>query len=77
MQRVWDSLGEYDIRDKLREIRVPTLIIHGRYDPIPLKYAEEIHHLIPSSDLTVFERSGHVVFVEEMEKFGRVVGAFL
>jgi len=76
-QLVWDSLGEYDIRQQLMKITVPTLILHGRHDPIPLKYAEEIHHLISSSDFVVFEESAHVPFIEEKENFAQAVKAFL
>src|SRR5437879_7607749 len=44
---VWASLGEYDIRPKLREIASraplpPSLAVHGLYDPIPIAGSREV-----------------------------------
>ena len=38
---------------------------------------EEIHRLIPGSELVIFEKSGHMPQVEEPEAFVRVVREFL
>jgi proline iminopeptidase len=38
-QEVWASLGDYDLRPALAGVRVPTLVVHGREDPIPLARA--------------------------------------
>ena len=37
-QTVWDSLGEYDLLASglLNSLAIPTLIVHGTHDPIPL-----------------------------------------
>src|SRR5439155_1746231 len=39
--------------------------------------AEDIHALVPQSELAVFERSGHSPHVEEREAFIERVGSFL
>jgi proline iminopeptidase len=50
----------------------------GRHDWIcPADQAEEIHRLIPHSELAIFERSGHSPQVEEREAFTERLRSFL
>ena len=45
---------------QLREVRVPTLVIHGRDDTlITLSGAERTAELIPGADLLVLADMGH------------------
>jgi pimeloyl-ACP methyl ester carboxylesterase len=68
----------FDVRDKLPEMRIPTLVMCGANDWItPLKRSQEIAALIPGSRLEVFERSGHMPMAEERERCVSVVRAFL
>jgi proline-specific peptidase len=68
----------YDVRSRLGEVKVPTLVICGGNDWItPLKKSEEIVSLIPNSRLEVFEHSGHMPMIEESEKFLSVLRSFL
>lgn len=73
---VWRSLGDYDLREELASLSVRTLVLHGRYDPIPLESAEEVARLL-RAPLVVFERSGHVPYVEETDRFVAVLDEFL
>jgi proline iminopeptidase len=59
----------------LNQIRVPTLIIGGKYDWImpPAQGAERLHAGIPNSELLILENSGHFPFVEERERFSAAV----
>ena len=60
----------YDIREQLKGIRVPSYIYAGRFDAqCPLKFGEEIAELIPGAKLTVFEESNHNPFSEEEGQF--------
>ena len=60
---------EYDLRPHLAEIKVPALILQGRYDWVtPMLGAEEMARGIPNARLHIFEHSGHVVFMEEPEE---------
>jgi proline iminopeptidase len=64
--------------DRLHEVRAPTLILAGRYDPeAPLRCSEELVHGIGAARLVVFEDSGHCPFVEEEAHFTRTIGGFL
>ena len=70
--------ARYDVRGELARILCPTLIAVGRHDFIcPVDQAEEIHRLVPGSELCIFEQSGHSPHVEEPEAFTRRLGAFL
>jgi proline iminopeptidase len=78
------SLDEYlapdiiDDRAALLELTVPTLVIVGRYDVIcGVRWAEELHHLIPKSRLLILERSGHLGHVEEPTEFASGIIEFV
>ena len=68
----------FDLRPQLKKIKVPTLVIVGRHDFITnVAMAEEMVKHIPNAQLEVFEESGHYGFVEEPQKFYRVIKAFV
>jgi proline iminopeptidase len=75
---VWDDLDRFDLNPEIRKFRFPTLVITGRYDMnvAPL-VAYRIHQAIMGSRYLVFERSGHMPFVEEPEKFTQAVEEFI
>ena len=59
-------LRSFDLRPELGRITAPTLILAGRHDWIcPPEFSEEIHRLIPGSDLRIFEDSSHSIRVDE------------
>ena len=67
-----------DLRPQLRNITVPTLVIVGRHDFITnVAMAEEMVRHIPHARLEIFEDSGHFAFVEEPDKFYRVIKEFV
>jgi proline iminopeptidase len=71
-------IPHYDVRPQLAKVTAPTLVIAGRHDWItPPSQNEEIHKLIPGSEYTVFEQSGHMPFVEEQQGFLDLVRRFL
>jgi pimeloyl-ACP methyl ester carboxylesterase len=64
------ALRDTDLRDDLKKIKIPTLILHGRLDKIcSYDLAEQMHALVPQSKLVPLEKSGHALFIEEREKF--------
>lgn len=74
---VWESLRGLDLRPRLGQVRVPTLILHGRHDPVPVAASETLAAAIPGARLAVFEDSGHALYAEETERFVRELDAFL
>jgi proline-specific peptidase len=71
------TLKRWDITERLSEIRLPTLITAGRYDEFTPPQAELLHQGIADSELVAFERSSHMQFAEEPERYCEVVSAFL
>ena len=70
--------GTYDLRDRLREIHVPTLIVHGRQDiVVPTECGEELHHGLAGSRFLALENCGHWPFVERRGDFVAAVTEFL
>lgn len=56
--------------DKIKKIKAPTLIIHGRHDPmIRLKNAYKMHKLIPHSQLEIVESMRHLIEPEILSQF--------
>jgi len=72
------DLAKYDMWPVLPSLAMPTLVITGRYDiNVAPSTAWKIHKAIAGSRWEVFEKSGHLPYFEEPEKFVRVVEDFL
>ena len=74
---IMSSIGRFNLHESLKVINCPTLIMHGKKDPLPLEAAEKIHSMIPNSELIIFNNSGHWIFIEEEDKFYKTVNEFL
>ncbi len=66
---VMGSLGAFELRPQLAAIKVPTLVIHGASDPIPMASAREWAASLPNGRLLVIDESGHFPFVERPDAF--------
>jgi len=75
-QSIWQSLGDYDLRPALAGLHVPTLIVHGRQDPIPLQSSVDAARALGTS-CVVIENSGHVPYVEQPTQLFFHLRAFL
>ena len=67
-----------DLRDQLRAITVPTLIVHGDHDiQAPLEICgRKTAGLMPQSTLLVYERAAHGLFVTHAERLNADLLAF-
>ena len=78
-QSVWESLGDFDLRDDIARafatLRIPTLVVHGRQDPIPLASSEAVARAA-GAELVVLEDCGHVPYVERRDELFRAIGQF-
>jgi pimeloyl-ACP methyl ester carboxylesterase len=69
---------DYDFRERLPEIRVPTLIVWGEQDSIiPVKDANEFERLIPGSRKVVLAQTGHIAMAERPVAFNDLMMEFL
>ncbi len=71
-------IPSYDVSAGLPSVTAPTLVCSGRHDWVtPVVECERIVELIPNAELAMFEKSGHMPFIEEQDKFVEVVRDFL
>ncbi len=72
------NLPNFDLRDRLKNITVPTLVVCGRHDWItPPAQSEFLAANIPGARFMMFEHSGHQPMIEENEEFIVLVCEFL
>jgi proline iminopeptidase len=76
-QSVWSSLGDFDLPPRLSRVTCPTLVVHGREDPIPLASSETAARALPHARLVVLDGSGHVPYVEAPEPLFQAIRHFL
>ncbi len=69
---------EYDIRDRLADIRCPTLVVTGQLDrSTPPEDHELIAGRIPNATLVTVKDASHTVAEEQPEEFNRMTLQFL
>jgi proline iminopeptidase len=76
----WTITGRlrgWDVRDRLHEIDVPTLVVRGRYDMCTAPIAATLVEGIASAREVVLEHSSHTPVLEETERYLEVLSAFL
>jgi proline iminopeptidase len=77
----WWSVNQmplYDVRPRLGEARMPTLILAGRHDRVcSLNPAQIMLQGIPGARLVIFEHSGHMPQMEESDRYIQAVRDFL
>ncbi len=67
-----------NISDHVRAIRIPTLILWGKADPVfPVRYAEYFHRDIPGSQVILYDGLGHMPQEVLPEKIAADIEAFL
>jgi pimeloyl-ACP methyl ester carboxylesterase len=72
------QMRSYDFEERLSDVRVPTLVLHGRHDAsMPLSQGELIASKIPECRLIILEKSGHFPMWEEPKELERQVHAFV
>jgi pimeloyl-ACP methyl ester carboxylesterase len=67
-----------DLRLALTKVVCPTMILCGDQDHnTGPETAQILTHLIPKSQLKIFEGSGHFPNIEVPERFNDAIGAFV
>lgn len=71
-------LQNADIRENLKDIKIPTLRTYGRLDSlVPYKAINEIHHLHPDSRHLIFKHASHAPFLTDAGEFSKHVVDFI
>ncbi|PVX52548.1 proline iminopeptidase [Balneicella halophila] len=72
------SMMDTDFRRKLKDLDFPTLIIAGRYDGVSTsEFNVQYKEFMPQAQFVMFENSSHNPYLEEPEKFYKLLDEFL
>jgi len=74
---VTGALRDWDVRPRLHEVQLPTLVVRGRHDLSTEAISGTLLAGIPHAREVVFEHSSHTPVLEETDRYLEVVGAFL
>ena len=71
------SLGmKYDLRDELKKVSMPVLVLHGEKDMMPVKASQEYAALLSKGEICMISKVTHFPFVEKPKEFARIVRDF-
>lgn len=75
---VGGDMIDTDFRRELKMLDFPTLIVAGRYDGVSTpEYNVQYQVFMPQAKFVMFEMSGHNPYLEEPEKFYKLMDEFL
>jgi proline iminopeptidase len=69
------GLGTVDWWDRLGEIHVPTLVLHGRFDLAPMEMSLALSEALPVGSFEVLD-AGHFPYVEDREGMLSAISGF-
>jgi proline iminopeptidase len=72
------DMYKLDFRTQLKDLKMPTLIIEGRFDRVAYpKFSIQFKKYAPQAEFVMFEKSGHMPFIEETSGYFDTVTKFL
>jgi proline iminopeptidase len=74
---VMASFGDWDLRERLRSLQVPTLVVHGEEEAIPMDLVEEWVKSLPRGELMRVPKAAHFPYAERPEVVWPAVERFL
>ncbi len=74
----YDACNSFDVRQKLRTINLPTLIMVGEEDKMtPVTWSTYLKENIPKSKLVILRESSHLPMLERPADFNRHLNEFV
>ncbi len=74
---VMGSLGDWDLRAGLAKLQVPTLVVHGEQEAIPMDLVEEWVTSLPNARLLRVPNAAHFAYAEQPEIVWPAIERFL
>ena len=74
---VMGSFGDWDLRPRLRTLQVPTLVVHGEDEVIPMDLVEEWVSSMPRAQLLRVPHAAHFTYAEQPALVWPAVERFL
>ena len=63
-----EFIADYNLEEDLRNIKCPTLILHGDCDPTPVEWVVPIHEKVAGSQFQTIPNAGHWLWVEGVDQ---------
>lgn len=79
-ERLWNETYEssgYNMLPRLARLSIPTLIVHGDHDFVPVACAGHLAEAIPGARLVVLRDCGHFSYLERPDEVRKALGDFL
>ena len=68
----------FDARERVGEIRAPTLILGAAQDKMtPPRRSEDLHRAIAGSELRILPETGHMIPIEQPDATTELIGDFV
>lgn len=71
------TLKDWDITDRLGEIRVPTLVVTGEFDEATPTINRTVSGAIPGAESVIYPGASHMAHVEDPQGYMRLLDDFL
>lgn len=77
LRALW-ALRGFDVRDRIDEVQMPTLLVAGTADrTVPFKLKQELAKGIPGAELVTLSGSGHATPLDAPQRFNQILLSFL
>ena len=77
MLRILTELRKVNLTDKVKKIKLPSLLVCGSKDKPNLKAAYKLNKLLKNSQLCIIEKGGHTLNSQAPEAFAQIIEKFL
>jgi proline iminopeptidase len=71
------NLKGVDFTSQLRTLKVPTLVVLGDRDLVSVQSAEKLAAVLPNAKLVVIPDCGHMMYIDQTQRFNELVSEFL
>jgi pimeloyl-ACP methyl ester carboxylesterase len=73
----YNACNDFDLRDRVNEITLPTLIIGGAVDRmLPAPFSDFLHEQIPCSQIEIIPEGGHMMLLEKPAQLAQIIAKF-
>ncbi len=74
-EETWSS-SEFNLFPRLRELNIPTLVIYGDDDFVPVECAAHIAQAIPGARFVLLKECGHFAYIESPDELRQEIAGF-
>lgn len=71
------SLKTWTIRDRLKDIKVPTLILGGKYDSMDPKVIQDMTHRFPNAEAHICPNGSHFSIYDDQKDYFKAINDFI